>query len=160
MLNVTIICLGKLKEDYWREAASEYTKRLGAYCKLTLIQLEPERLSDNPSDAQTAAALACEAAAIKAKIPTGAKVFSLCIEGKQLSSEQLAEKINAAGISGSSKIVFIIGSSFGLSDEIKGISDEKLSFSSMTFPHQLARIMLLEQLYRAFQINSGGKYHK
>ncbi|NLA77473.1 MAG: 23S rRNA (pseudouridine(1915)-N(3))-methyltransferase RlmH [Clostridiales bacterium] len=160
MINVTIICLGRLKESYWRDAAAEYIKRLSAYCKLTVTELEPVRLPENPSDAQISAALSSEAEAIKNKIPNGSKVISLCIEGKQLSSPELARNIKNAAVSGSSRIVFIIGSSFGLSDEIKRLSDSKISFSEMTFPHQLARIMLFEQLYRAFQINSGGKYHK
>ena len=160
MIKVTLIVLGKLKEKYLRDACSEYEKRLGAFCKLDLIELTPVKLPDNPSDAQIEDALIKEAAEIQKKIPSGSKVYSLCIEGKMISSEQLASEIERSAVNGSGNVTFIIGSSFGLSEKIKKASDFNLSMSPMTFPHQLARVMLFEQLYRAFHINSGGKYHK
>lgn len=160
MMNITIIALGKLKEKYLTDAISEYSKRISAYGKLQIIELNPVRLSDNPSQTEIYNALSKEAEEIKKKIPNNSYVFSLCIEGKEKSSESFAKAINDAAINGKSNIVFIIGSSFGLSPEIKTLSDFKLSFSPMTFPHQLMRVMLLEQIYRAFQINNNGKYHK
>ena len=159
-MNITVIALGKLKEKYLTDAISEYGKRISAYGKLQIIELNPVRLSDNPSQTEIDNALSKEAEEIKKKIPNNSYVFSLCIEGKEKSSESFAKAINDAAINGKSNIVFIIGSSFGLSHEIKNLSDFKLSFSPMTFPHQLMRVMLLEQIYRAFQINNNGKYHK
>lgn len=159
-MNITIIALGKLKEKYMRDFSEEYQKRLSAYCKLNIIELSPKKLSDNPSQSEINLALEAEAQQIKAKIPNGAYVFSMCIEGKQMPSEAFSQKISKLAVDGKSNIVFILGSSFGLSEEIKSLSDSRFSMSEMTFPHQMARIMLLEQLYRAFQISSGGKYHK
>lgn len=160
MLGVTIICLGKLKEKYLRDASDEYSKRLSAFCKLNIVELSPRMLSDNPSQKEIESALEAEAKIITEKIPKGAYIYSMCIEGKQISSEELSTEMENIGVSGKSNIVFIIGSSFGLSDSIKKMSDKKLSMSKMTFPHQLARIMLLEQIYRAVQISAGTKYHK
>ena len=160
MINVTVIALGKLKESYMREFCAEYEKRLKAFCKIKIIELSPVRLPQNPSENDIKNALKSEADMIKSKIPSGAYVFSMCIEGKQMSSVAFSERIADIALSGKSNIVFIIGSSFGLGDEIKKKSDFKFSMSEMTFPHQLARCMLLEQIYRAFQISSGGKYHK
>ncbi len=159
-MNVTIIALGKLKEKYLRDAVEEYSKRISAYGKLDIVELNPVRLSDSPSQTEIDNALTKEAEEIKKKIPNGSYVFSLCVEGKVKSSEQLAASIKDITLNGKSSIVFIIGSSFGLSPEIKRLSDCRLSFSPMTFPHQLMRVMLLEQIYRAFQINNNGKYHK
>lgn len=159
-MNITVIALGKLKEKYLRDAVDEYTKRISAYGKVDIIELNPVRLSDSPSQTEIDNALTKEAEEIKKKIPNGSYVFSLCIEGKEKSSEQLARSIKEVTLNGKSSIVFIIGSSFGLSPEIKKLSDCRLSFSPMTFPHQLMRVMLLEQIYRAFQINNNGKYHK
>lgn len=159
-MNVTVIALGKLKEKYLRDAIDEYVKRISAYAKCDIIELNPVRLSDNPSPAEIQNALSKEAEEIKKKIPNSSYVFSLCIEGKAKSSEDFAKAIKDATLNGKSNIVFIIGSSFGLSPDIKALSDFKLSFSPMTFPHQLMRVMLLEQIYRAFQINTNGKYHK
>ena len=159
-MNITVIALGKLKEKYLTDAISEYSKRISAYGKLQIIELNPVRLSDNPSQIEIDNALSKEAEEIKKKIPNNSYVFSLCIEGKEKSSEAFAKAIGDATLNGKSNIVFIIGSSFGLSPEIKALSDFKLSFSPMTFPHQLMRVMLLEQIYRAFQINNNGKYHK
>ena len=159
-MNVTVIALGKLKEKYLRDAIDEYAKRISAYAKCDIVELNPVRLSDNPSPAEIQNALSKEAEEIKKKIPNNSYVFSLCIEGKAKSSEDFAKSIQDATLNGKSSIVFIIGSSFGLSPDIKSLSDFKLSFSPMTFPHQLMRVMLLEQIYRAFQINTNGKYHK
>ncbi len=159
-MNITVIALGKLKEKYLTDAICEYSKRISAYGKLRIIELNPVRLSDNPSQTEIDNALSKEAEEIKKKIPNNSYIFTLCIEGKEKSSESFAKAINDATLNGKSNIVFIIGSSFGLSPEIKNFSDFKLSFSPMTFPHQLMRVMLLEQIYRAFQINNNGKYHK
>ena len=157
-MNVKLIVIGKLKEDYLRSACAEYIKRLGRYCTFELHELDECRLSESPSDKEIAAALKKEGEQIR-RYAAG-MIVPMCIEGKQLSSPELAEKIASAGVSGSSTVTFIIGSSFGLDPEIKAMGTLKLSMSKMTFPHQLARVMLLEQIYRAFQINSGGKYHK
>lgn len=160
MINVKLICLGKLKEPYLRDASAEYVKRLGAGYRFSIEELTPARLPDNPSQAQITAALKAEAQQIKEKIPRGAVVISLCIEGKMLTSELLSAEMEKRASSGEGSFVFIIGSSYGLDPEIKALSDIRLSMSPMTFPHQLARIMLLEQLYRAYQIRLGTKYHK
>lgn len=160
MLGVTIICEAKLKEKYLREAGDEYVKRLGSLCSLNIIELNPKRLSDSPSASEVQTALENEGKEILSKIPKNSEIYAMCIEGKQLSSEQLAQRIEMSGINGKSNIVFIIGSSFGLSDEVKKAADFRLSMSEMTFPHQLARVMLLEQIYRALSINAGTKYHK
>lgn len=143
-----------------RELCAEYEKRLSAFCKLQIIELTPERLSDRPSANEIAHALDAEAAHITAKIPANAYVFAMCIEGKQMPSEVFSQKLSSLAVDGVSNIVFLLGSSFGLQEALKKRADFRFSMSEMTFPHQLARVMLLEQLYRAFQIESGGKYHK
>ncbi len=160
MLNITVLCVGKLKEAYWRDAVAEYTKRLGAFCKFQVTELEEDRLPDKPSDAQIAAALTAEGKKMAAKIPAGAAVVALCIEGKPCSSTELAERLEEFALGGVSHVVFLIGSSHGLAPELKSRANWRLSMSPMTFPHQLARVMLLEQIYRAMNIRSGGKYHK
>ncbi len=160
MMNVYLIVLGKLKEKYMKDFSLEYEKRLSAYCKLTVTELEPVKLSDNPSQSEIDNALMKETQMINAKIPKNSYVFSMCIEGKQMASEELSQKMDDIALSGKNSVVFIIGSSFGLSDEIKRISDFRFSMSKMTFPHKLARIMLTEQIYRAFSISNNGKYHK
>ena len=152
--------LGKLKEPYLRDAVAEYQKRLQAFCKLQTIELTPYRLPDDPADALISDALEKEAAEIEKHIPQNAFVYSLCIEGKTMPSEQFSAQLEQAAVQGSGSVVFVIGSSFGLSERVKRRANVRLSMSPMTFPHQLARVMLLEQLYRAFQIRSGGKYHK
>lgn len=161
MMNVNLITVGKLKESYFREACGEYSKRLNAFCRLTVTELAESRLPDSPSEKETAAALSAEGRAMK-KLLDGKDCFNIamCIEGKQLSSEKLAEKIGEISVSGKSTLNFIIGSSFGIDEEIKKMCGLKLSMSEMTFPHMLARVMLLEQIYRSFQILNGGKYHK
>ncbi len=161
MMNINIIAIGKLKESYLREAAYEYSKRLSGFCKLNIIEIPESRLSENPGEKEIQNALTNEARLIEEQInKKSALNIALCIEGRQLSSEELSQKISGAGINGKSTINFIIGSSFGISPDVKLKADFKLSMSKMTFPHQLARVLLLEQIYRAFQISSGGKYHK
>ncbi len=160
MMNVHLIVLGKLKEKYMKDFSVEYEKRLSAYCKLMVTELEPVKLSDNPSQSEINNALHKETQMIVSKIPKNSYIFSMCIEGKQLSSEEFSQKIDDIALSGKSNVVFIIGSSFGLSDEIKKMSDFKFSMSKMTFPHKLARVMLTEQIYRGFSISNNGKYHK
>lgn len=160
MIRIKIIAIGRLKEKYLREASAEYEKRLSAFCRLEVTELEPERLPDDPKPARIAAALEAEAERIIKAIPRGAFTVPLCIEGRQLSSEELSEKLDSAAVGGESSICFILGGSYGMSDRVKRLADLKLSMSKMTFPHQLARIMLLEQLYRAFKISRGGAYHK
>ena len=159
MIRVTVIALSSLKERYLREAAAEYQKRLGGYCSLKIEEIAPIKLPEKPSAAEINAALEREAEPIINKIPAGSAVFPLCIEGSGVSSEEFADIIKEnAGIGKS--LTFIIGSSYGLSGKVKALAAKRLSFSKMTFPHQLFRIMLLEQLYRAFRINSGAAYHK
>ena len=159
MIKIKIIALGRLKEKYLVSALEEYKKRLSAYCSLEICEIEPQKICDKPSDAQINQVLEKEAELIKAKIPQGSAVFALCIEGKQLSSEKFAKTIeNSVNIG--QNMVFIIGSSYGLSEKIKTIADFKLSVSEMTFPHQLFRVMLLEQIYRGLKINEGSAYHK
>ena len=160
MININFIVLGKLKEKYMKDFAVEYEKRLSGYCKLTVTELEPVKLSDNPSEQEIINALNKETQLIKAKISKNSYVFSMCIEGKQMSSEELSKKLEDIALSGKNNITFIIGSSFGLSNEIKQMSDYKFSMSKMTFPHKLARIMLTEQVYRALSITNNAKYHK
>ncbi len=160
MIKVSIIALGKLKGKYWRDAVDEYSKRISGYSGFEIIELTPERLPDSPSAAQIETALLGEAAQIIKKIPKGSKVVTLCIEGKAVDSEFLSEYICSAALTGCSHITFIIGSSFGLHASVKKLSDLRLSFSKMTFPHQLARVMLCEQVYRAFKIGEGSAYHK
>lgn len=159
-MNITVICLGKLKEDYLKKAVAEYTKRLCAYGKPEITELTPVKLPENPSDVQISNALEKEAVEIIKKIPSNSFTVALCVEGVKKSSEQLAEIIKKASVAGKSNFTFIIGSSYGLSDTVKNMCDLRLSFSDMTFPHQLMRVMLLEQIYRSFQINNNGKYHK
>lgn len=159
MMKITVIALSSLKEKYLKDASAEYVKRLGAFCDLKIIELAPVRLPEKPSPAEISSALEREAELINKKIPTGDLIVPLCIEGKQLSSEDfsimMSEQMNMGR-----GVTFIIGSSCGLADSIKRRADLKLSFSKMTFPHQLFRVMLLEQIYRAFKISSGGAYHK
>lgn len=159
MIKVNLITLGRLKEKYLSQAVDEYKKRLSRYCALKITEIEPVRLSENPSQTEIDTALSKETALILKQISQNSTVVTLCIEGKQLSSPELAEFIEKQQISGKS-IALVIGSSYGLSEEIKRKSDLRLSVSKMTFPHQLFRVMLLEQTYRAFKIIEGSAYHK
>ncbi len=160
MQNVTILCVGKLKEKFYADACAEYQKRLTRFCRLTLTELPEERLGDEPSEAQIAAALEKEADAVEARLPRGGALIALCIEGKELSSAQLSDAVAQYAARGVSQLTFLIGGSFGLSSRLKERADMRLSMSPMTFPHHLARVMLLEQIYRAYQIQAGTKYHK
>ena len=160
MLRVKVICIGRLKEPYLRDACAEYQKRLSAFCRLEVEELAPARVPEASSDAQIAAALAQEGERILARIPSGAYVYAMCIEGKQRGSEQFSAELTRLTVEGVSSVCFLIGGSWGLSEVAKARAQARLSMSPMTFPHQLARVMLLEQLYRAFEIGSGGKYHK
>lgn len=160
MLNITVLCVGKLKEAYWRDACAEYEKRLGAFCRFSLYEVAEERLPDNPSSAQIAATIEAEGKRLLERLPKDCAVIPMCIEGKEMDSPALSARMQKMAVEGTSHIVFVIGGSWGLSDAVKNRASFRLSMSPMTFPHQLARVMLLEQIYRAFQISSGGKYHK
>lgn len=160
MFDITLIAMGKLKEKFYLAAASEYEKRLKGFCHFRLIELPEVRLPENPSAAEITAGLEKEADMILAKIPKGAWFCALTPEGKMLSSEALAAKVKEIKLSGKSCACFLIGSSFGIAPQIKKKADFLLSMSPMTFPHHLARVMVLEQIYRAEAIQSGSKYHK
>ena len=160
MLKIDLITVGKLKEDYLRAACEEYCKRMGAFAKLQIVELPESRMPQNPSDAQISACIRQEGEAILNKIPAQSFVAAMCIEGKMLSSEELAETLTRVQNQGNSQLSFIIGGSWGLDAAVKARADLRLSMSRMTFPHQLARVMLLEQIYRACSINHNTKYHK
>ncbi|MGE4276159.1 MAG: 23S rRNA (pseudouridine(1915)-N(3))-methyltransferase RlmH [Lawsonibacter sp.] len=160
MLSVHLICVGKLKEKFYLEACAEYVKRLSAYCKLNLVELPEEKLPQMPSQAQIDAALEKEGAAIRAKIPPGSSLVALCVEGRLRSSQELAELMGAWEHNSAKHLIFVIGGSYGLAESLKAEAWEKLSMSPMTFPHHLARVMVLEQIYRAFKIQEGSSYHK
>jgi 23S rRNA (pseudouridine1915-N3)-methyltransferase len=158
-MEINLICVGRLKETWWREACAEYAKRLQPFCRFSVVEVPECRLPDRPSQAHIDAALKAEGEKILSAAQNS-KLFALCIEGKELSSERLSEKLESLGVNGVSRIGFAVGSSYGLGGEVKGKADFRLSMSPMTFPHQLARVMLCEQIYRSFQIIGHGKYHK
>ena len=160
MFDITLITMGKLKEKFYLSAADEYAKRLKGFCRFQLLELPEYRLPEDPSPAEIAAGLDKEAATIIAKIPKGAWLCIFTPEGRTLSSEEFADKLKEVKLSGKSSVCFLIGSSFGISLKIKQMADFKLSMGPMTFPHHLARIMVLEQIYRAEAIQAGSKYHK
>ena len=160
MFEITLITMGKLKEKFYLSAAEEYAKRLKGYCKFQLLELPEHRLPDSPSQAEILAGLEKEADLIISKIPKGAWFCVFTPEGKELSSERFAAKLHDVKVSGKSSACFLIGSSFGMSPRVKEKADFKLSMGPMTFPHHLARIMVLEQLYREEAIQAGSKYHK
>ena len=160
MYNIDIICVGKLKEDYLRGACAEYSKRLSAFCKLKITELTPARIPDDPSKAQIDSALADEGKRILQLIHPSARVYAMCIEGKQISSDELAQFLAQRAGSGAGDVAFVIGGSLGLSAEVSKRADFKLSFSKMTFPHQMMRVVLLEQVYRSFKIMRHEAYHK
>ena len=159
MQRITVLCVGKLKEKFYADAAAEYIKRLSRYCKIEVTELPEMRLPEDPSPAEIKRALAAEANAIRQKLEGGA-VVAMCIEGQTCSSEALSKKLAAFALEGKSKVTFLIGGSFGLDETLKKQADWRLSMSPMTFPHHLARVMLLEQIYRACQIAEGTRYHK
>ncbi len=160
MFEITLIAMGKLKEKFYLSAAAEYEKRMKGYCQFRILELPEVRLPEDPSPAEIAVGLEKEADMILAKIPKSAWFCVLTPEGKMLSSEALADKLKEVKLSGKSSACFLIGSSFGMAQRIKEKADFKLSMSPMTFPHHLARVMVLEQLYRAEAIQAGSKYHK
>ena len=160
MFEITLIAMGKLKEKFYLSAAAEYEKRMKGYCQFRILELPEVRLPEDPSPAEITAALEKEADSILQKIPKGACFCVLTPEGTMLSSEKLAEKLRQVKLSGKSSCCFLIGSSFGMTPRLKELADFKLSMSPMTFPHHLARVMVLEQLYRAEAIQAGSKYHK
>ena len=160
MFDITLIAMGKLKEKFYLSAAAEYEKRLKGYCRFQILELPEFRLPENPSAAEISAGLEKEADLILSKIPKGAWFCVLTPEGKVISSEALADKVKEVKLSGKSSACFLIGSSFGMAPRVKAAADFKLSMGPMTFPHHLARIMVLEQLYRAEAIQAGSKYHK
>ena len=160
MFDITLITMGKLKEKFYISAAQEYTKRLSGYCHFTLVELPESRLPENPSPAEIAAGLEKEAETILARVPKSSWFCVFTPEGKELSSEKFAEKMKEVKLSGKSSAIFLIGSSFGMAPRVKERADFRLSMGPMTFPHHLARIMVLEQLYRAEAIQAGSKYHK
>lgn len=160
MFEITLLAMGRLKEKFYLAAAAEYEKRLQGYCRFRLIELPECRLPEAPSPGQIAAGLEKEAEIILEKLPKNAWFCVLTPEGKLLSSEKLAEKLEQVKLCGKSSACFLIGSSFGIAPRVKAAADLQLSMSPMTFPHHLARIMVLEQLYRAEAIQAGSKYHK
>ena len=160
MQKVSIICVGKMKEKFYIDAAAEYVKRLSRFCKLEIVELQEERLPEDPSPAQVEAALEKEAAAIRGKLPPNAYIIAMCVEGRTRSSEELARLMEESAGHGASHLVFLMGGSFGMHPSVKALAAVRLSMSPMTFPHHLARVMLLEQIYRGYQINAGSKYHK
>lgn len=160
MMNVHIIVVGKLKEKYLTDGCKEYIKRLNAYCKINIVEVDEYKLGDNPKPSEIDICLKKEGENILSKIPKNSAVIPLCIEGKQMPSVKFADTISKMAIDGISDISFVIGGSYGIWQPIKDSGKIKLSMSEMTFPHQLARLMLLEQIYRAFSIISGAKYHK
>ena len=160
MQKIMVVCVGKLKEKFYADAVAEYAKRLSRYCKLEIVELPEQRLPEDPSQAEINRALAKEAELIRGKLPQGASVAAMCVEGQLRSSEELARLMGRCADRGEKCLAFVIGGSFGLDAGLKREAWVQLSMSPMTFPHHLARVMLLEQLYRGFKILEGGKYHK
>lgn len=159
-MNISVICVGKLKERYWTDAVGEYSKRLKSYCNLEIVELKESRLPDKAGPAEEQAVKEAEGEEILKKIRSGVYVVTLEVKGRMLSSEKLAEKVEKLAIDGVSNLVFVIGGSLGLSEAVSRRADFKLSFSEMTFPHQMMRVILLEQLYRSFKIIRNETYHK
>lgn len=159
-MNITVLCIGKLKESYWKDAIAEYSKRLSKYCTLSIDELKEERLPENPSEAEETSVKEGEGRNLLKHVKPGAYVIALDVKGKSLSSEGLAERLSELALGGKSEVVLIIGGSLGLSQEVLERADLRLSFSAMTFPHQMMRVILLEQIYRAFKINRNETYHK
>lgn len=159
MISVNVICVGKLKEQYLRDGCAEYIKRISAFSKVNVIEVAEERCGDDPSDSEIKNVIEKEGSRIIAKIPKGSCVIPLCIEGKEYSSPEFSAQLEKLSLEHSA-VTFIIGGSFGISDEVKNLGRIKLSFGKLTLPHQLARMVLLEQVYRAFSISNNSKYHK
>lgn len=159
-MRISVLTVGKIKEKYFTSAIAEYSKRLGRYCRLEIVEVQDEKTPDKAPEAVNQQIKDKEGERLLSYIREDAYVIALAIQGKELSSEQLAEKIGQLALNGKSHIAFVIGGSLGLSDAVLKRSDYQLSFSPMTFPHQLMRVILLEQIYRAFKINAGEPYHK
>ena len=160
MLNVKLICVGRMREKFYIDAFAEYQKRLQAYCRLELLEITEQRLAERPSEKEISAALAREGQEILKAVPADAYLVALCVEGRQMPSEGMAALIRERENSGRPRLCFVIGGSFGLAEAVKQRADRRLSMSEMTFPHHLARVMLIEQVYRGFKINEGSQYHK
>ncbi len=160
MQSVKIICVGRLKDAFFRDASDEYMKRLKSFCKAEIIEIPAANLPDDPNESQISAALEKEGDAILKKISPSETVVAMCVEGKLFSSEDVAQCLRSASMSGNGDIVFIIGGSYGIAEKVKRKADIRMSASKMTFPHRLFRVMLLEQIYRGYKINQGSKYHK
>lgn len=159
-MKITVVAVGKIKEKFFADAVSEYRKRLGRYCKLEILQVADEKTPDGAGEALEKQIKDREGERILSHIRDGEYVFALAIEGKMMSSEEMAQKMERLGVEGRSQVVFVIGGSLGLSEAVLRRADEHLSFSKMTFPHQLMRVILLEQIYRSYRIMTGGPYHK
>lgn len=159
-MKITVVAVGKIKEKFFADAVSEYRKRLGRYCKLEILQVADEKTPDGAGEALEKQIKDREGERILSHIRDGEYVFALAIEGKMMSSEEMAQKMERLGVEGRSQVVFVIGGSLGLSEAVLRRADEYLSFSKMTFPHQLMRVILLEQIYRSYRIMTGGPYHK
>ena len=160
MLGIKLICVGKMREKHYIDAFAEYAKRLGAYSKFELLEIPEVKLPDAPSAGEVSRALEREAKEILKNIPDGAHVIAMCVEGRHMSSEELAAYVDRSVSTGASRLVFLVGGSYGLNDEVKQRAQLRLSMSKMTFPHHLARVMLAEQIYRSFKIREGSRYHK
>lgn len=159
-MKITILCVGKVKEKFYRDAIDEFSKRLSRYCKLDIIEVADEKTQEQASNNEIRLVKEREGERLLKNIKEDAYVIALCIDGKQLDSEELSEKVDKLGIQGVSHIYFVIGGSLGLADDVIKRADYKLSFSKMTFPHQLMRVILLEQVYRAYRIMNNEPYHK
>ncbi len=159
-MKIKIICVGKIKEKYFADGIKEYAKRLSRFCKFEICEVADEKIPDNASEKEALAVLDSEGAKIEKHIGKGDYIIALCVEGKNISSADLAKKFSEIQLSGKSGITFIIGGSLGICSRVKNMSDFRLSFSKMTFPHQLMRLILTEQIYRAFKINANEEYHK
>lgn len=158
-MKITIVCAGRLKEKYLTDGVAEFLKRLTPFAKTEIIEISEEKMKDNPSEAEKEKTLTLEGGRLLRQVPAGSYLFVLDVFGKEKSSEELAQRINELGLSGRSHLTFLIGGAFGLSREVRAAADELLSFSRLTFTHQMVRLLLVEQLYRSFKINRGEKYH-
>ena len=158
-MKITIVAAGKIKEKYLAEGIKEFMKRMGPFANVQIVEINEEKMKDNPSEAEKKQVLAAEGQRLLKKVPAGSYLFVLDVYGQQQSSEELAAKIHQLGLQGQSSLTFLIGGAFGLSEEVRQAADFRLSFSPMTFTHQMVRLLLVEQIYRSFKINRGEKYH-
>lgn len=158
-MKIQIVTAGKLKEKYLTQGIAEFMKRLTPFAQVKILEIHEEKMKDNPSDAEKQQTLTAEGERLLKQVPQGSYLIVLDVYGRQASSEELAARIDALGLKGRSNITFLIGGAFGLSEEVRAAADELLSFSRMTFTHQMVRLLLVEQIYRAFKINRGEKYH-